>query len=278
MPSTARPAEPTPAVVEGLERRSLLSAAPTPAALSPAAVGDPAADTAGPQLTSIRLVGPNQAVTAVVMTFNEALDPVKAQDLGAYVVLKKVREKGDDGDNFFGVTVGASDDQNGVRKLKFSSAVYDDTTHSVTITAEVAFRADKRFRQLRIAGKGDFALTDVAGNRLDGNNDGKNGDNALIKFHDRRSKKLNLKEGDGDKMSLRLKGPGRIISITYRKRLPSPIILLEGTVPGQSVLTGVVKKGKKGDGVFSIDQVSGTSIAQVTFLDNPAFNITETDA
>ena len=71
--------------------------------------------------------------------------------------------------------------------------------------------------------------------------------------------------------------PGRIISLTYRKRQPSPIILLEGTVPGQSVLSGTVKKGKKGDGVFSIDQISGTSTAQVTFLSDPAFHIDVTN-
>src|SRR3954451_8111682 len=102
-------------VVEGLERRSLLSASPA-APLAPAAVGDPVADTVGPRLTGIRMIGPNQAVTAFVMTFDEALDPVKAQNRGAYVVLKKVRTSGSDGDTFFGVTVGAEDAQNGVRK------------------------------------------------------------------------------------------------------------------------------------------------------------------
>src|SRR4051794_6345244 len=69
--------------IEGLEARSLLSAAP-------AAVGD-GTDLVGPHLANIRLVGPNQAVTAVVLTFDEALNPTTAQDLGAYVVLKKVR-------------------------------------------------------------------------------------------------------------------------------------------------------------------------------------------
>ncbi len=57
---------------------------------------------------------------------------------------------------------------------------------------------------------------------------------------------------------------------------PDPLIFLEGTVAGRSTLTGSVRQGKRGDGVFDLEQVTGISTATVTFLTDPAFRIAMT--
>jgi hypothetical protein len=257
-------------LVEPLESRRLLSGDVVVAA-------DPA-DTTGPQLVRMHLVGPNDAVTQVVLTFNERLDPVTAQDTAAYQLLRTIHREEDDDegliDNPFDDDGGGSTD---VVRVRFASAVYDDATTSVTLTAANPFRADKRFRNLRIAGGEERGLRDVSGNRLDGDADGTAGDPVAMTFKARRGRRLILRDTDGDRATLRLSGPGRMISILHRKRRggpPDPLIFLERTRPDRTTtLSGAVRPGRNGDGAVDIEQITGIAAANVTFLSDPAFRI-----
>ena len=272
--SVRRPSR-VPSVIEPLERRSLLSAAPVPLGIEPVGV-----DAAGPQLVGAQLFGSNRDVTRVVLTFNESLDPATAQDVRAFQVLKKIHREDDDDDSggFFEVPF-VPDEEGGtstdIVRIKFDLAVYDDATKTVTLTPANPFRADKRFRQLRVAGKGERAVKDLAGNRLDGDGDGKAGDNLSQKFKARKGGKLVIKDNDGDRATLRLKGPGRIVSMSHWKTKgpPDPLIFLEETDAARSVLSATVKKARRGDGVVDIEQITGIASANVTFLTDPAFRI-----
>ena len=223
------------------------------------------------------MIGPNNAVTGIRLTFNQPLDPATAQDVDAYVILRKINVKGSDDGGLFDSFVPFSDSSTGnstkVKKLRFDSAVYDPATMSVTITPHKTFTGDKYFRQIRVAGQGDHAIRNTDGVPLDGNGDGKPGDNALLKFHDRRGKHLNFKEVDGDRVSIKLSGPGKIVSMTRRKGQPAPLLFIVGGVPGKTVLSGTIKQGRNGDGMAEIQEISGVSTATVTLADNPAFHI-----
>ena len=259
--------------MEALECRRLLSG--VAGAVEPLA--EPLADTAGPQLVRLHLVGPYDAVTQLVLTFNEPLDPATAQDTAAYQVLRRIhREDDDDGgliENPFDDGDGADTD---IVRVRFDSAVYDDAARSVTLTAANPFRADKRFRNFRIAGGNERALKDVSGNLLDGDADGTAGDPVVMTFKSRRGGRLTLRDTDGDRATLRLRGPGRMFTLLHRKprRVPSdPLIFLDRTRPDRSELSGTVRPGRNGDGVVDIEQITGIATANVTFLSDPAFRI-----
>jgi hypothetical protein len=257
-------------LVEPLESRRLLSDGVVVAA------GE-LPDIAGPQLVGMHLVGPNDAVTQVVLTFNEPLDPATAQDTAAYQLLRRVHHESDDDG---GLIDNPFDDDDGgdteFLRVQFASAAYDDATTSVALTATKPFRADKRFRNFRIAGGNEHALKDVSGNLLDGNADGTAGDPAVMIFKARRGRRLVLRDTDGDRATLRLTGPGRMISLLHRRRRggpTDPLIFLDGAESDRTVLEGVVHPGRNGDGAVDIEQITGISTANVTFLSDPAFRI-----
>jgi hypothetical protein len=224
----------------------------------------------------MRLVGPYDAVTQLVLTFNEPLDPATAQDTAAYQLLRRIHRDSDDDD---GLIDNPFDDEDGadtdIVRVRFESAAYDDAGRAVTLTAAEPFRADKRFRNFRIAGGNERALRDVSGNLLDGNADGTAGDPAVMTFKFRRGRRLTLRDTDGDRATLRLTGPGRMVSVLHRKRrvAPDPLIFLDRTRPADTMLTGVVRPGRNGDGVVDIEQITGIAAANVTFLSDPAFRI-----
>lgn len=271
--------QPTPRVptIEPLETRRLFAAGPVP-------LGATVTDTTGPRVVREQLIGPNKAVTQIVLTFSESLDPATAQDVRAYAVSRTRHIENDDDDEgggFFDSPIGGGGDGGGTdtvfRRLRFESAVYDDAAKTVTITTNNAFNAEKRFRRLRVNGTGERAIRDVAGNRLDPAEDRHNG-NALIRFNPQKGKRLTLKDADGDRLSLRVKGPGKMVTLVHKKNAPDPLIFLEETRADRTVIDGTVKQGNNGDGAFDIAQIVGTSSAQLPFLTDPAFRIAMTQA
>src|SRR5438105_1899894 len=121
-----------------LEDRRLLSGAP------------------GPVIVGLQLTGSVRAVTGVVVTFNESLDPAAAQDTQAYAFGRMLTKKDD--------SVGIGDilpflSRPRVRAVKagrvqIASAVYDDATHSVTLHPVAPFNANKFFKFFRASGQG----------------------------------------------------------------------------------------------------------------------------
>jgi hypothetical protein len=258
---------------ESLEHRMLLSGSASPA------VDATAAATTGPRIVAVHVIGPPTDATGVVVTFDEAMDPATAQDKASYVLVKHINtDSKDNGGGFFDIpfTDTTTPAKSDLVRIHFSSAVYDDATHSVTLTPKHTFEIRRRFRILRVAGKGDHTITDAAGMALDGNYDGVPGGNAALKYKSHRGQYVNIKDVDGDRLKLHLSGPGQIL-LTQRRRNPDPngpLVFLIGTNANHSTLSGQVKISKKGgDGIVPLAELTGISAAQVNILNDPSIPI-----
>jgi hypothetical protein len=113
----------------------------------------------------------------------------------------------------------------------------------------------------------------ATGAPLDGNGDGKPGGDAILHSRVVRASRFNYREADGDMMRLRLTGPGVLRVWSDHRRNVAPDVFLFGTNASQSTLTGTVKKGRHGDGVVTLHQISGTATAVVPLLVDPAFRV-----
>lgn len=248
-----RPVAVCSAMIEGLESRQLLSGSPA--------------------VTSLRLVGPVKAVNQIVLTFDESLDPTAAQSGQSYVFGRIPPS----GSNNNGITIGdvlgflAAPKPKAIRngKIQWSSAIYDDTTHSVTLTAIKPFRATTYFRLLRVKGTGTYAVKDTHGNVLNSGND------TLIHWSYHNGQSLRFTDADGDRVVISLKGPGHLYGFYQKGGVdPDPVIFVSNT-NAKSVLTGTVIQGQTGDGVVHIAQLLGAP-ANTNLFNNSHFSIAAT--
>jgi hypothetical protein len=251
---TAKPASAPAAAVESLEGRRLMAA--------------------GPQVTNIALLGTAKACTGVVLTFNEHLDPARAGDIRAFSIGRVKHPSSSNGLNltdFLPFLARPLSKVIKARKVQFAQDIYDDTAMTITLIPNGPFAAWKYFRAVRIRGKGDFALTDTAGNPFDGNGDGTGGDDIVLTWVYHKGKKITIKEQDGDKIILQLKGPGKLYDIQHNFDARDPMIFVDSANPAKSILTGRVIQGKHGDGIADIRQISGLSSVQTTLPSNLSF-------
>ena len=233
-------------MVEHLESRRLLAATP---------------------VTAVGITGTSGQITGVVLTFAVPLDAASAQNVAAYSISKKT--KGDDS-SFGGIDTGSS---GSTRRVQIQSAAYDPAAQSVTLTPAEPFDLARRFRRLRVSGDGPNAVKDAAGNPIDGNGDGKAGGDAVLHSRIVRAPGFTFREADGDSARLKLAGPGVLRVWSDRKRNIAPDVFLFLTSAPRSTLTGTVRKGRHGDGVVTIHQLTGTSTATVPLLNDPAFRV-----
>jgi hypothetical protein len=255
------------ACVEQLERRSLLSAAthdvpPVGAPQEP--------DVTPPTLVKEQLIGSDpRNVEGVVLTFSEALDPDSVADRRTYRVGKRTdRAQRFDVDN--------NDFQRRRGLVRFADPVYDATNFTVTLTALEPFNITRRFRTIRVLSRDVVAIRDLAGNRLDGNGDGR-GRDAVRRYTFRRARNVEYGERDGDNVALTLKGPG--IIWVLRKTSEGKVlargdalrVYIDRADPATSVLTGKVTG--RGNGIAVIEELVNTSTAQVQIASDPSFQI-----
>jgi hypothetical protein len=243
-------ARPAPAV-DALEERLLMAKGP-------------------PVITGVQFLGTSQNTTGFILTFNTALAPATANNPNIYELARKVTTGGSDG--FLGI--GGSDKETDIKHIGLASATYDDATHSVTLAAAQPLELARTFRRIRVQGEGVNALRTADGTQIDGNQDGRPGGDAVITFKGTSKSKVSYKDADGDKVKITLAGPGRLVAFVNKdKSNPMPFIFIRETDPARSVITGTVKKARRGDGVAVIPQILGTSLAQVQIKTDPAFQI-----
>src|SRR5688572_24693682 len=138
-------------------------------------------DTTGPMLVKEQLVGSDpRNVEAIVLTFNEPLDEVSAEDLEHYRIGVNTDRK----QNYDDDVEDPNSHGNGL--LRFESAVYDPAALTVTLTPVKPFNITRQFRTIRVLGRENKTVRDVAGNRIDGNGDGRAGGDQIEKFTFRR--------------------------------------------------------------------------------------------
>jgi len=242
-------------MIEGLESRHMLAASPV--------------------LTNIHLTGSVRDVTSVVLTFNESLDPTTAEDLQSYHVGKLVPAGSNNGGGFdwtqlLGLLAQPKQQLLVNGRIQFTSATYDDSTDSVTLTPVRAWNALAYFRFLRVIGSGANAITDTSGNPLNG------GLNTYVHWFPYIGKQFSYRDSDGDMVNLRLRGPGQMVTFLQTNADHAPMIfILNGS--SSTVLSGSVHQARTGDGVAIIPELQGVATIQATILNNPEFNVLTTE-
>ena len=254
-------------MIEALEHRRLFSTV--------VPLGGAATDVVPPTLQSVRLLGHWKAATGLALTFSEPLNPATASEVSSYRVWGNVRIKSFDTDQ---------------RKLDLRSAAYDDATRTVTLTPDrPTFTAQRYLRIVFV----HWTVTDVAGNRLDGDGDGRGGDDAAYFFrppqrgHGGRS--ITYFDDNRSRVRLRLSGPGRLALLTrlQGERLEAfsfgwyPVhrwgeglqLFIDGATP-ETVLTGSVTLGARSrDATTTLLEIINPGGAELPFLSDPAFSV-----
>ena len=231
-------------------------------------------------VVSEQLIGPETAINSVVLTFNQHLDPATADNADAYAIVRRITSTNSDSGGIssgldpFGSSGGTTYTVS-TKHVHIAAAVYDDATMTVTLTPSVAFRADKYFRFVRVVGTGKNAILSADGAALDGQGIGRPSD-SVIKFASKRSHQLIYRDGEHNKVTITLKGPGELRAMFRRTGSPDPLIFVVGGVAGRTILNGTVKAGHHGTGVTTIDELSGAGSFQNNLSGNAAFNILAT--
>jgi hypothetical protein len=233
-----------------------------------------------PLLTTIHVDGTIHRITAVVLSFDESLNPSTAINPNSYIFGKVPLASQDNG-----ITIGdvlgflgyrarpgvihpnAFRSQVWVKlgKIQWRDITYDDATKSVTLFPVKVFNGSAYYRMLRVTGTGTTALKDMAGNVFSGGND------AVMRWSFRTTKQLHYVDKDGDRVTLTLTGPGVMSCFLRKVGEFRPTILISGTTK-KSVLTGKIVQSQFGDGSTSLEQLSG-SVVKNNIIGNGHFRI-----
>lgn len=238
-------------------------------------------------VTGVHLTGTVRDITSVVLSFNQPLDPTVAQDLQSYQIGRVIPSTSNDTGglslgnilSFLAVRKTAGTMKTAVikaealiknYKVQFTSADYDATTYSVTLTPVRPFSAITWFRVLRVMGVGVNAITDIYGDVLD------NGANTYVHWFPYVGKVFTFRDAGGDLVSIRLRGPGQIVGFLQTNTYHAPtIFILNGT--SKSVLSGTVIQARTGTGVAVIPELQGGDTVQNELATNPDFEILTTE-
>jgi len=251
----AAQSSPSPrATIEGLERRTMLAAT-------------------GPVLTGIRVLGPATKANGIVLSFDSSLDLASAQNTSNYVFGHATHSSSDNGIDL-GTILGFLVQHKGPAvkngKVQFLGAAYDDSTHTVTLTPRKAFNTWKFFRILRVKGTGDDPITDLSGEPLNG------GEDTALHWNRERGKTIKYSDVDGDKVAIKLKGPGKLYAFFHKSGDPFPSIFVIGTKAGKSTLTGTVDQSPTGNGIAHIAQLTGSVPTDTNMFSNTQIDVQST--
>jgi len=219
-------------------------------------------DATGPLVEFIGLTGPSRGIDGAVVHFNEDMDPATVQNV----------------DNYQFIAAGG---HGRPEKKPITSAVYDPVERRVTLTFAPFEQTDFKKTALRINGKPSkgsrpTGVSDVAGNLLDGDRNGKAGGDAVQLFKVFSSEAVTFKDRDGDRVTLEVTGGGHLDGVlphggpatqTTQFWIVDPISL-------QTTLSGSVQKSSRGDGIVVIAEIIGLDKKELTpLLTNRAIRV-----
>jgi hypothetical protein len=220
---------------------------PTPAAAQTmTTIEDP-----GPHVTDARINAnaTRKAIANIVLTFDEALTELAAENPASYVLKRAGKDN----------RLGTPDDVT----VPVVTAVYDDALLTVTLTAQS--RKPLKLNQfLRVTAKGTGGVTSEGGAALDGDVNNLPGGDFVRSLG--LGTKLSFIDPTSDTVSITLKNGGLIeLSLPITG---DPTVRLTGTVAGTSALTGTVKKPKTGasDGRATVASITGAAGVNTTGL------------
>jgi hypothetical protein len=196
-------------------------------------------DVNGPQITFIGLTGPSRGIDGAVVHFDEDLDPATAENLENYTLIAVPR-------------------RGHTQRVGVTSAVYDPVGRTVTLQVPAFEQTDFRRTAVRVNGKSG-GVTDLAGNLLDGNRNGRPGGNATQLFKIFSGETVTVRDKDGDRLTLTIENGGHIDGVRpvggpstqdIQFWIVDPISLV-------SVTSGTVKRSRRGDGLLVIAEIIG---------------------
>ena len=271
-------------LAESLEQRRMFSAvrrrratwslrAPAPLAA--------AADVTGPRLIGFRMIGSPYGITGIRLMFDEPLDPARVPPCQLRPPRRvhqprpgSERTVDDDGD--FSTDIG---DDRHVDEIGLAGVNYDDAGRTVTLSRGRGFLLS-HLRTLHIR-SGPDGLRDAAGNFLDGDGDGQAGGVGVLRVRTKWGRKVNYFDADGDRVKLRLRGPGRPFVFRHtpsggegrRSGDAVQVWLAEPSTP-QTVLSGTVTPSQRGgNGSTAIGEILSVEEARIDLLGNPSFQV-----
>jgi hypothetical protein len=234
----------------------------------------------GPVVTGVHIIGAARAITGIVVSFNESLDPASAQDTLAYRFGRPIPHTSDSTGPSLGdfLPFLARPKVRLVKqgKIQFASATYDDATHSVTLTPYKRFNGAQFFRVLRVIGSGTHVVKDVAGNPVDGNSDGTGGDDAVIRWVKKNNNRIAYRDGDGDRVALTLRGRGTLYVFKSTTFFTGAWVFVDHP-RANTVLSGNVTQSANGDGKAVIPELEGAGGINNGLANNPQFVIQSTE-
>lgn len=147
-------------------------------------------DVEGPQVTFIGLTGPSRGIDGAVVHFNEDLDPATAENVENYTLIGVPR-------------------RGRKESVAVTSAIYDPVGRTVTLQVPAFEQTDFKKTAVRINGRAG-GVTDLEGNLLDGNRDGRPGGNAVQMFRIFSGETVTVRDKDGDKLTITVANGGRV--------------------------------------------------------------------
>jgi PKD repeat protein len=202
------------------------------------ALAGSAGDIHGPVIESVRLaaaqVGRKQQITSIILTTDEGLNATAAAGLAPYRV-----------------TAAGKSGRPG-KPVSLARAEYDAANQLVRLFPTKPLKSNV-FYEITV----QSTLTDIRGNRLDGNADDESGDAFVTRVAVGTA--LTYTDSNQDSVTLNLTGGG-VMQLTRRADGEGQTLSLFDTVVGQSTLAGTVKRPKRGgDGVTTIMSINPPS-------------------
>jgi hypothetical protein len=213
-------------------------------------------DDVAPQVRQVLLTGPSRGITGAVVHFNEDVNPESAQNLANYTFTAIGKKKS---------------------PIALASATYDPATRTVKLAATQPFM-QTNFKQLEVRVKGKAGgVTDVAGNLIDGDANGRAGGDAGQRFAVFSGTTITLTDRDGDRATLTLANGGRldgIAPVKSRNRGQRTQFWIVDPIPLRSTLSGTVTKSTRGDGIIVVSEIIGLDKKEFTpLLSNTSFRV-----
>ena len=136
--------------------------------------------------------------------------------------------------------------------VPISTVSYNSSTDTVTLVPSAPL-ASGVFYQVQVMGTGATAIRDLAGNLLDGAANGLPGSNYVASFG--QGTKLQYVDNSGNKVSLKLTGPGYMEEVLYQGQ--GQMLTIMGEVPHRTTLSGTLKKTKRSSGSTNLGMILG---------------------
>jgi hypothetical protein len=195
--------------------------------------------------------GSSRAITSLTLSFSAPLDPSYATDPADYRLFKVA----------------------GGQSIPIGSIGYDAANFSVTIVPQSPLPSGQ-YAEIQVIGTGSDAIRDIAGNILDGADNGVPGSNYAAMFA--QGSRLKYRDNSGNSVKLRIRGPGYLEQILSASG-EGISLDIAGMVPHRTTLSGSIKARRRGVGQTELGTISGLGqFGDVkVLLKTPPFRVTQ---